>query len=113
MNLSRAYYWGGGVRPGMRGSALVSGHSYARGSAEFNPLWRTKRGMRIRVGPHIFKVTKVEPRAKLRLSERKKAELRSRLGKARVVFTTCNARTYNFEASKYRHRVLVYAKKVS
>lgn len=113
MQLNKAFYWGGGVTPGQRGSALIAGHSYARGSSEFNPLWRVSRGKLLKIGPHTFKVTKVERRARPIISERREAELRSRLGKARVVVTTCNARTYDYAHSRYRHRVLVFAKKVS
>ena len=117
LQVHRACNWQRGVAPGDTGSSLITGHAFARGTSQFNRLPGVKVGnlVRIKTPPGrvlTFKVTSVNTRTSVRLSERTVASLRSRYGHSRIAINTCNARTYDFAQKRYRHGVVIIAKLV-
>lgn len=107
-SVTNVYRWGRGVRPGQRGSAVLAGHTWSRGDGVFDRLGALRRGARVLVGVHVFRVTRVR---KVRSLSRSEVQgLYSDRGRSRLVLITCGDR--NNTTGVYRSRILVYAEKV-
>lgn len=109
--------WRRGVTPGDKGSSLIQGHAYARGSSQFNWLVNVVKGNLVKIKTNTgrvltFKVTRVDRNAPVHLSERMLATLRSHYGPPRIVINTCNADTYNFDEGQYEDGILIFAEPV-
>lgn len=116
-SLRRAYFWAGDGKPGARGSVLIGLHSNRRGWAVGNRLPRLRKGAELRLETKAgetltYRVTRSTPRAPLRLSERKVAQLRSNVGPSQLVLTTCNKWALGSDGN-YRYRSLAIAKLVT
>lgn len=102
------YRWRQGVRPGQPGSAVIAGHTWAAGDGVFDNLGRLRKGNRIRVGRHKFRVTRVQ---RVRsMTPRQVRRLYSDRGRPRLVLITCGDRD---AGGVYRTRILVRARKIT
>ncbi len=102
------YRWRRGVLPGQRGSAVLAGHTWSKGSGVFDRLGSLRVGDLVVVGTFGFRVTRV--RRVTRMSPQEVSRLFSDRGRPRLVLITCGDRSNT--TGVYRTRIVVTARKV-